>query len=154
MAFRYRLEVVLRLQRSVERQEENRLLACVAQLAKLNGELRALEEARVGRKMAAYDEMRTGAAGALLQVGSEWDKAVCEQQKSIHAQIRKAEEARLKQLQIYLQVRQKREVLDGLKDRRESSYDLEQLRRVQQSMDDTYLNRTFFWKDNQVLPGE
>jgi len=143
MAFRYRLEALLRLQRSVEQQEENRLLACVSKVASLRAEAQALEQARFERKRSAWSEP-SGTPAALLRFAAEWDARALQRQKEIHERLRAAEVARLKQMVVYRAARQKREILEGLKDRQESAYTTEQLRTLQQSLDETHLLRSFF----------
>lgn len=146
MAFRYRLESLLRLQRSIEKQEENRLLACVAQVTALRKEIDEWEEARRNRKRRSAEEMKEGSTGAALTLTAEWDAGVRRKQKQIAALLVQAEEARKAQVAKVQQERQKREVLEGLKDRLENAFDQEELRRVQQVMDDMYLTRAFYWK--------
>ena len=49
---------------------------------------------------------------------------------------------------VYRQAHQKRETLQGLKDRQEESYDLEQLRKLQQITDEVFLMRKEFQKNS------
>jgi flagellar export protein FliJ len=148
MPFKYRLEVLLRLQRSLERQEENRLLACVARVAILNAELQSWEQARFTRKQRTVEELQSGATGAMLQLAADWDAAARRKQGEVRKQLAAAEQARLQQMQIYRKARQKREVLDGLRERQETAYDQEELRQLQRTMDEMFLNRNFLWKDD------
>jgi flagellar biosynthesis chaperone FliJ len=144
MAFRYRLEVLLRLQRSVEQQEENRLLACASRVASLRAELEALEQLRWARKQGAWTERSDGTPAVFLRFAADWDDRARGRQKEIQEQMKAAEAARLKQMAVYRGARQKREILEGLKDRQESAYTAEQLRALQQSLDEAHLLRSFF----------
>jgi len=146
MPFAYRLEVLLRLQRSLEHQEENRLLACVARIARLNTELQTWEAARFARKRRIMEELQAGATGSVLQTAADWDLAASRKQADIRKQMEAAEQMRLQQMLVYREARQKREVLDGLRERQQTAYNLEEVRRLQQTLDEMYLVRTFLWK--------
>jgi len=144
MAFRYRLEVLLRLQRSIEQQEENRLLACVSKVASLRAEAQAMEQLRWHRKQGAWNKQADVTPAAFLHFAADWDDHARRRQKEIQEQIKAAETARLKQMAVYRAARQKRDILEGLKDRQESAYTAEQLRMLQQSLDEAHLLRSFF----------
>lgn len=144
MAFRYRLEALLRLQRSVEHQEENRLLACAARVAGLNAELRAWEALRRARINTVWSDSAQGTPGIFLQFAAEWDDAACQREKEIHEKLKVAHAERQKQMQVYREARQKREILEGLKERQESAFTTEQLRRLQQGLDEAHLLQLFY----------
>jgi flagellar biosynthesis chaperone FliJ len=146
MAFEYRLEVLLKLQTSLEHQEENRLLVCAGRVAQLKGEVERLSRERIERKRNELAEMEKSVVGIIVTVETECDESVKSLIADTEKHLKIAEQARLEQLIIYRTARQKREVLESLKERLKSIYDQDQLRRVQQGMDDTYLMRTFFWK--------
>jgi flagellar export protein FliJ len=148
MPFRYRLEILLRLQRSLEHQEENRLLACVARIASLKTDLQSWEEARLRRQASVWTDLQQGAPGTLLQFAGLWDQAVRAREKEVREQLRLAEQAREQQLKVYRATRQKRETLESLKEREKSAYTFEQLRRIQQDLDETHLTRSFY-RDNR-----
>jgi flagellar export protein FliJ len=145
MAFRYKLEALLRLQRSIEHQEENRLLACVARIVSLKDDLQVWNEARLHRRRNALGDLEKGSPGIFLRFAEEWDQAARARVKEILQQLKVAEEARLQQLKIYRAARQKREVLESLRERQQSAYTVEQLRRIQQGLDETHLIRSFYW---------
>jgi flagellar biosynthesis chaperone FliJ len=148
MAFEYRLEILLRLQSSLEHQEENRLLACASRVALLKSEIERMQMERLERKRNEQAELKQSVAGILVIVETECDEAVKALIAAKKKQLEAAEQARLEQLIVYRAARQKREVLDALKERLELIYDQDQLRRIQQGMDDTHLLRTFFWKES------
>lgn len=143
MAFEYRLESLLRLQRSIEHQEENRLLACAARVTGLKADLQAWEKLRLSRREQANSHLEQGTTAVFLQFAAEWDRAARALQKEIGRQLRAAEADRQKQMHGYRAARQKREVLESLKQRLQDTYTVEQLRRIQQSLDETYLIRNF-----------
>jgi flagellar biosynthesis chaperone FliJ len=143
MPFKYRLEALLRLQRSLEHQEENRLLACVARVAQLKAHLQFWEHARFARKQRTVEELQEGARGIVLQLAAEWDAGARRKQAEIRKQIEAAERLRLQQLQVYREARQKREVLDDLRQRQQTTHDQEEFRRLQRTLDESFLIQTF-----------
>jgi flagellar export protein FliJ len=148
MPFKYRLEVLLRLQRSVEHQEENQLLACVARVAQLKARLQQWEQARFARKQRTVEELQEGAKGIVLQLAAEWDAGARRKQAELRKQIEAAEQLRLQQMQIYRKARQKREVLDDLRQRQQTTYDQKELRQLQRTLDETFLIQTFHKKND------
>ena len=146
MPFAYRLEVLLRLQRSLEHQEEKRLLACAARVVRLKVELQSWESARLARKRRIMEDLERGASGIALQIAADWDLAAHRKQTEIRKQIVAAEQSRLEQLRVYRKARQRREVLDSLRERQQTEYNQEEIRRLQQMLDEMYLVRTFLWK--------
>jgi flagellar biosynthesis chaperone FliJ len=146
MAFQYRLESILRLQRSIEKQQENLLMACAARVSALKNEMAEWEEERRQRKRQAAAELVNGSTGAVLGLAADWDFAAQRKQKEIALQLVKAEAARNEQMAKVRAERQKREVLEGLKERLKTTFDQNELRKVQQIMDDMYLTRAFYWK--------
>jgi len=146
MAFHYRLEAVLRLQRSIENQEEHRLLACVVRVTALRNQIAEWERERSNRQRMAAAEMQAGTTGVALSVLADWDRGAKRRQAEILPQFEQAEHARRAQVARLQQARQKREVLESLKERLETAYDLEELRRVQQVLDDMFLTRAFYYK--------
>ena len=148
MPFKYRLEVLLRLQRSLEHQEENRLLACVARVAQLKAQLQFWENARFARKQRMVEELEAGAKGIILQLAAEWDAGARRRQVEIRKQMEAAEQLRLQQMQVYRKARQKREVLDDLRERQQTVYHQEELRQLQRTLDETFLIQTFHKKNS------
>jgi flagellar biosynthesis chaperone FliJ len=141
MAFRFTLETLLRLQRSIEQQEEKRLLACAGQIAGLNAELQAWTRACLQSKETLWSDLRKGTPGAFLQFAGLWEQAAYTQERQLREQLRAAERARQEQLHLYRSARRKRETLESLKDRERSLYTLAYLRRTQQELDEAHLMR-------------
>jgi flagellar export protein FliJ len=146
MAFHYRLESLLRLQRSIEKQQENLLMGCAARVTALKNEIAEWEEQRRHRKNRGSEELKEGSTGAALSMAAEWDATARRKQKEIALQLVQAETARNEQVAKVRGERQKREVLEGLKEKLKSTYELEELRKTQRVMDDMYLTRSFYWK--------
>jgi flagellar export protein FliJ len=142
MAFRYRLQAVLRLRRSLERQEEQRLTIAAGIVTRLRREIDELEERRFEEKRRAFEELAAGSPGAIFQFLAVGDLAYAEKKRALGLQLEQAEKRRLEQLERYKKVRQDREILEGLRDRQEEAYNLELARREQQAADEAFLNRS------------
>jgi len=144
MGFQYRLESLLRLQRGLEQQQENRLLAIAAEIARLRTRLQEWEQARLHRKAAVCVDGEAGMSGAVLHLAMEWDRTAAEYQKAVSKQLAAAECARLQQLQLYRAARQKREVLESLREHEQSEYLVDQLHQIQLNLDETFLAHKFY----------
>ncbi|MGB2592297.1 MAG: flagellar FliJ family protein [Candidatus Acidiferrum sp.] len=143
MAFRYPLQPLLRLRESLERQEEQRLFASAAVVSRLRAEIERLHEAGVEAQREALQEMSLGSPGALLQFAASCEAAFRSACRKLQLQLDEAERKRLLQLRAYQAVRQKREILQGLRERQEAAYQLEFARHEQQTADESFLIRLF-----------
>ena len=141
MAFRYPFQSILRLRQSLERQEEQRLFAIAATVARLRLELEEFECSRMEQWRVASQEMMAGSSGAVLQFASLCDANAAKVQSKLHVELADAEGQRRKQLYVYQQARQKREIFEKLRDRQEENYDREVVRREQKQADDSFLMR-------------
>jgi flagellar export protein FliJ len=139
MAFRYTLQSVLRLRVSLERQEELRLFASAAVVARVRAEIDALDQNQLSRRRAIIEELQGGSSGAALHFSSVCDAAYAQLRKKLQAQLEAAESQRLAQLRIYQSARQKREVLEGLRDQQQAVFDLTFTRHEQQGADEAFL---------------
>jgi flagellar export protein FliJ len=147
MAFRYPFQLLLRLLESLERQEEQVLLATAATVARLKAQAERLRQEELDAKRAALEEMATGSSGAVLQFSVLRDAASEVARKRLESQLEDAERKRLIQLQKYQAARRKREVLQNLRDRREAAYELEFARHEQQTTDEAFLIRGWMNSD-------
>jgi flagellar export protein FliJ len=143
MAFHYRLETLFRLRRSLEHQEENRLLVWAARIAGLKTDLEAWQNARQERHASLQADLEKGAPGTFVQIANLWEQGARAREKEIREQLRLAEVAQEQQLKVYRTARQKRETLESLKEDEENIYASEQLRRIQRDLDEAHLQRLF-----------
>ena len=141
MAFRFPLQSVLRLRRSVERQEEQRLFAIAAIVARLRAQQEQLEREQLAARRAASAEMQDGVSGAVVQFAAVCEQAARETQVQLRTQLAEAEQRRLEQLAVYIRARQTREVFESIRERQEASYAHELARRDQARSDDQFLSR-------------
>jgi flagellar export protein FliJ len=144
MAFRFSLQSVLRLRRSIENQEEKKLMAIAAAAARVRAELQKLEEAAILQAGNQIEELSSGAAlGATLRFRAECGVRRRILQDQWLKKLQELEQKRTEQTNVFLRARQKREILEGLRDRRKAEWELEITQREQELMDEAYLIRKF-----------
>lgn len=143
MAFRYSLQTVLRLRASLEKQAEQRLQAAVATVAKLRNQLQALDETHGVETKRRQNALTSGALGSELQFYLLADTALLQHRVALQAKLLEAEHKRVQQVALYQAARQKREILQALRDRAEAAYKLKTDRREQQQIDESFLMRAF-----------
>jgi len=143
MPFRYRLQSVLRLRRSLEHQEEQRLFALAAVVNRLRADLETRQHLDLAARRAALAEMGTLSSGAQLQFRAWCDAASLRVIEQLKTQLQEAERKRLEQVKVYQEARQEREIFEGLRERQEEIYRSEWARREQQAADESFLIRTF-----------
>jgi flagellar export protein FliJ len=141
MAFRYTLQLLLRLRESLERQEEQRLFALAAEVARLRAQIERLRQEDFESRRVELQEMAGGSSGALLQFGVVCGTASETARRKLGLQLEEAEDKRLHQLRVYRAAHQKREILQGLRERQETAYELEIARQEQQIADEAFLMR-------------
>ncbi|MGA2096656.1 MAG: flagellar FliJ family protein [Candidatus Acidiferrum sp.] len=141
MAFRYTLESLLRLRRSMERQEEQRLFVLATEVARLRTQIECLYQEDFESRRIELREMTSGSSGASLQYMAICAAASESTRKKLALQLEEAERKRLNQLRVYQAAHQKREILEGLLERKETAYELEAARQEQQLADEAFLMR-------------
>jgi flagellar export protein FliJ len=144
VSFRYPLESVLRLRRSLEHQEEQRLFAMAAIVARLRAMLDTMQQADVAQRRAALDEMEQFSSGAQWQFRAVCDAGALRAIQHVKAQLQEAERQRLEQLKVYQEARQRRELLESLRERQKELDKLNLTRRQQQRTDEAFLFRESF----------
>lgn len=152
MPFVFPLETVRRLRLSLETQEERRLLAIAANLAQARHSLEALEDERLALRREEQREMETGAPGATLKFGVLREESLEAERQRVLQHIADLERLREEQVRVYRQARQKREILDSLRERRLSDYKTEEARREQARMDEFFLASREARRRQQDLP--
>jgi flagellar export protein FliJ len=152
MAFRYPLQAILRLRQSLERQEEQKLLAIAAAVARLRNEIEQIEESRMKARRTTLAGLLQAGVAAELQFANLCDEAYARRQSHLQREMQAAEKRRREQLQAYQFSRQRRETLDGLRERQEMVYKLDAARREQQSADEMFLIRSIAQPRDEILP--
>ena len=141
MAFRFSLEAVLRLRQGQERSERLKLEAIVSEQAQARANMEEITDRSCELHRQFLQQMRNGMVGSELQIEAERGTNVNLVCKSLSTRLLDLEQQRIKQLQIFLKVRQSREVLENLRLRKLKLYRIEQSRREQQELDDLFLMR-------------
>ena len=141
MGFRYPFQSILSLRQSLERQEEQRLFAIAALVARLRAQIEQWEDSRKEIRRVASQELIAGSSGAMLQFATLRDANAAKEQELLQGELVEAEQQRLQQLAVYQKARQKREIFERLRDRQEETYDLAAARREQEEADDSFLIR-------------
>src|SRR5215475_5703447 len=139
MAFRFSLQAVLRLRRGLEDQEEKKLLAVAALAASAKAQTARLEEIHLLQRRVENEELESSLAiGAIVQF-----HAACEERRrSLHEELMEKQAAlesqRSEQVARYRLARQKREILEALRDQHRAIHDVESSKREQLSMDEPF----------------
>jgi flagellar export protein FliJ len=139
MAFRYPLQSVLRLRESLERQEEQRLFALAAVVARLRAEVEEFEKRVQETQRVALKEITNGCSGAALQFAAACEAAATAALRELQAGLAEAEQRRLEQVAIYQKAREKREIFAGLRERLQAIYARDAAHREQQRADEAFL---------------
>lgn len=141
MAFRFTLEAVLRVRKSYERVERLRLLQIAAAMVQVQNEIAAAVRDSEAARRNLRERLASGSSGVEIQF-----EAACETVRASHrralelrlAGLRKKHEA---QRMAYRIARQKREILENLRERQLREFLREEARRDQRALDELYLLR-------------
>ena len=142
MAFRYPLQSILQLRRSLERQEEQRLFALASMVGRLRATLESLQQADLARRRTSLTEMEQFSSGAQMQFRIVCNTASQFAIQRTASQLREVERLRHEQLRVYQEARRKREIVESLRERQEALYQRAQARRLQRHADEAYLADT------------
>ena len=139
MPFHFSLQPILKLRKSYERLERLRLLGIVAMIVKLRDEAAALEKESGDARRRLQQTLGTGLAGVEIHLEVACEKLRADRRRALEARLAELAQKHEKQRLIYLAARQKREILENLRDRQWDDYRREQDRREQQQLDELYL---------------
>lgn len=142
MAFRFSLDALLRLQVSYERKERRLLEEIAGRMAAIRQRLEEIEQMRQSASRQRGESLINGVTGAEMHFAAACDEVVEEQHRQLSQSLVEIQIEHRQQKDVYLLARQKREILDSLRDRQEAEYRRELARREQQSMDDLFLMRS------------
>ena len=142
MAFQFTLQAVLRLRRSLENQEEKKLMAIASAMSQVRHEMERLDESSIEQQRAENEELVSGASsGAVLQFYALGEarrrtlKLVCAKK------LVELERKRKVQANEYRKARQGREILESLRSRQQISYERHQSKKEQERLDEAFLMR-------------
>ena len=140
MQFHFPLDRLLRLRRSLEKHEEQRLYSLASAVNRIRNEIEEVEQARLCTQRLLVEE---GASGASLQYAAHCAAVSAANLDRLCAQLAVAEKARLEQLSAYRIARQRREILEGLREREEKRHELELARKQREQIDEDFAMRRY-----------
>lgn len=144
MAFRFKLDAVLRFRESVERTEEAVLHRIVREIAEAQLELEQIDLRQAHlREQRERDLAQTLPAVHLLEI-AEQEQRLNQIAEGIRTKLLQLDIQRIKQMAVYRSAHQDRQVLSELREQQQRSYGVEQRRQEQKMLDDMFLAR---WKD-------
>jgi flagellar export protein FliJ len=143
MAFRFALASVLRLREGIERQRALALQQACLQVTRARDALDRLDNSLAESWRSDARSLAAGCVAAELHFSGQ----MREQLKGLRAQlleeIRRLEEAQRQAGLRYQQAKREREVMEAVREQQRRSYELEQLRREQKSLDAAFLLRSW-----------
>ena len=141
MAFRFSLQTLLKLRRSLEKQEERLLQSLNRELALLRQGIDSLDREELDARKERNRRLSGGLTGSDLRLVLAEENLRLQQCSRFqrHEQVLQTEQ---RQQQVaYWEARQKRDLLDNLRKRRVVAFQREQEKRHQQAVDEAYLLR-------------
>lgn len=141
MAFRFSLQTLLKLRRSLEKQEERLLQSLNRELAMLRQGIESLGREELDARKERNRQLFGGLTGSDLRLVLVEENLRLQQRSRFqrHEQVLQTEQ---RQQQVaYWAARQKRDLLDNLRKRRVVAFQREQEKRYQQAVDEAYLLR-------------
>jgi flagellar export protein FliJ len=144
MAFRFPLQAVLHLRKSVEHQQELRLQAANQRVGRVRQMIHYLDGSRQQLYSTQASELTAGTTAAELRFELQCAGELMRQRKELERQLSALELTRDRQLEILQQAKRARETLESVHDQQLSLYNRDALRREQRNLDDGFLMRREF----------
>jgi len=141
MAFRFPLEIVLRVRQGLERQQELRLQEANHRVAMLRRQIENLHSEVENISAQRQPQFASGISAAELQFDVLSRLALTERQRALEKQLVEAEAVRQTRSQEFLNARRQREVIDTLRKHQLEDYQLQETRLDQRRLDDLFLLR-------------
>jgi flagellar export protein FliJ len=146
MAFRFPLEVLLRLRKGLERQQELRLQEANQRVAMLRQQIddvhSEMKNIEVGRRL----EREPGISAAELQFDVLCASVLAARQLVLEKQLIEAEAYRRARSEDFQRAHQQREVMDVLRRHQFEEYQQQETRHDQRRLDDLFLLRRSYLK--------
>lgn len=141
MAFRFSLEGVLRVRESLERLEEIALYKIAQEIAAAELDLQQLETRQLTIREQRDMELTKGFPAIHLQEIAEEESRFMQAAEALRVLLRNLEGRRLAQLEVYRKAQQNRAVLSEMRKQQRHSYQRQQRRQEQKTLDDLFLSR-------------
>jgi flagellar export protein FliJ len=142
MAFRFKLDAVLRFREGVEHTEEAALYRIVQQINEAEAELKQTTINQDQLRQQREQELTLKLPAVhLLEIG-EHELELKNAAEALRLRLKQLEIERVQQLAIYKSAHQDREILSELRDQQRRTHELEQTRQEQKMLDDLFLARS------------
>ena len=142
MAFRFKLDAVLRFREGVEHAEEATLYRVVREIANAETELQQVKINQDRLREQRERELTLKLPAVHLLEIAEREFEFKNAAEALRLRLQKLETQRVKQLAIYQNAHRDRQVLSELRDQQRKAYELEQRRQEQKTLDDLFLARS------------
>jgi flagellar export protein FliJ len=141
MAFRFSLAAVLKYRENLEQREYLALGRVHQEIAQVEAQLSRCEEWLSEITNSRATETARGIASVHLQAAYERERGLETQRDELQVKRQELNMKRLQCLKAYELARQKREILEELRNQQLNAYVLDQSRRDQRRVDDMFLSR-------------
>ncbi|MGH9685700.1 MAG: flagellar export protein FliJ [Candidatus Acidiferrales bacterium] len=141
MPFQFTLQPVLRLRVSYERIERLRLLQIAAAMVQVQNEISAAVRESEAARQSLRERLARGSSGVEIQFEAACDAARLNYRQALDARLAVLRRKHETQKVAYRNARQKREIVETLRERQFHEYLREQARREQRVQDELYLLR-------------
>lgn len=141
MAFRFPLETLLRFRRSVERQQELKLLEAVRQVMTTMQEIEMVDHTISDIQENEHREMGTAVRGAQLHFDVLRCSLLREQRQELEKVLAQREKVRARCQDQFKSAHREREAVEILREDQLHHFQQEETRREQRQMDDLFLLR-------------
>ena len=142
MAFRFRLDAVLRFREGVEHTEEAALYRIVREIAEAEADLQQIIINQDLLREQRDQELKLKVPAVHLSESAEREFELKNAADALRLRLQQLETQRVKQLAIYQSAHQDRKVLSELRDQQRKAHELEQRRQEQKTLDDLFLARS------------
>jgi flagellar export protein FliJ len=146
MAFRFPLEVLLRVRQGLERQQELRLQEANFQVAVLLRQIKDVEDGLGDIEIRQRPQLESGISGAELQFDVLCRSVLMERRHALEKKLSEAEAFRGSCREGFHQARREREVMDTLRRHQMQSYHQQEARKDQRHLDDLFLLRRAYFR--------
>jgi flagellar export protein FliJ len=141
MAFQFSLETLLRVRRSIERQQELKLLCAVRQVVSTVQEIEMADRAIAAVWASEQQELETEMRAAQLHFDAAWRVVLYERRKGLEKVLAEREALRAQCQKEFQAAHREREAVEVLREEQRERYRGDEERREQAQMDDLFLIR-------------
>ncbi|MGH9407617.1 MAG: flagellar export protein FliJ [Terriglobia bacterium] len=143
MAFEFSLRGLLRLRKIYEQRERMRLVLLNASRARARDQHDEIRQRRLLDFQSLEERLQEGMPGSELGLESAFLERAAAHQREIAAFVEALDLQVRQQVDVYWESQKKRKILDSLRERERTAYQVVQDRREQQRIDDLFALRQF-----------